>query len=621
MADVRSNRLAWATSIIVCCVIFGLLANERWVPGGDSELYVATARNLLLRKFSLKTGYIFNGQPMNMVPPGWPYLLALAMKLSTRFVFLKALVMLSMLGSMAMAYPIIRRFAPPAVSASIVALTALLSHIFPLTFWLHSDAMFCLLGTASFLLAFQIAEGRTQAWRIALLCAVCAAAVTVRWAGVLNWLIVAAILLNDFGLRIGPNLFRPSYWTSVYAAIADWLARPRIARAGIALLLSGAVTFGTFEVWRIALAVTPEQLNQIREAGGTEEVPVDARADAMTHQEYNWFNATESGWHGYIARTLGWGDWFSFLFWQPFRFHAIKWLNLVSNGVGWLAILPLMVLVVRGLATRQWLWPAVALYGFALAMTWPHPNARYLVPIAFLLLTSLWAGSEAIKESWPAIAPLLRGALICFLATYLLCNGTLWAVEVWVQRSSHFYDRYEAGLNKDLISASRWLIEHPLGPNEAVACSERYVNLSTSARTSKLGLRVTTMLTGRPIITIPKKYMRGIPAPNSPPDGPPLYVATTQPDYIFDPDPESNPFFLRWARILNVRYYLYQPPVSPWRASHFRVAWLEERATHTKLPPANDGWRLYEIPRTGSHAIPIKNLPTIDDWPLCVPGI
>jgi hypothetical protein len=621
--SVPLDRAIWITSVAISGVLFGFLANRHWVPGGDSEVYVATARNLLLRHFSLTRGFVFNGQPMNMVPPGWPYVLAAAMTFSSRFAFLKLLALLSMLGSLVFAYPVCRRFAPPSVAGAVVVMTAILSHVFPLTFWLHSDALFCLLGTASFLVALQIGEGRTEAWRIALLCILCSAAVTVRWAGLLNWIVVAGAVMNGRGEPIGFHSFGLSYWSNIFGRFGQWLKRPRVSRAAIAMVLSGAATFSTFIAWRFELRVTAQQAAMIKEAGGAEESGLDSRADASTHTEYGLMNATDSGWRGYVARGFSWGDWFSFLFWQPFRFHAIKLVNAVSVAVGWLVAIPLLYLVVRGLAQRQWIWPAVALYAFLLAMSWPHPNARYLVPIAFLLLVSIWAGTSAIVLAHPAARSLTRIAIVLFVVTYVLCNGTLYGVEVWAQRSSDFYGTYEAGLNEDLISADHWLSNHHVPTNESIACSERYVNLSTSARTSKLGLRVTTMLTGRPIITIPKRYMKGMPISTTGPTASStvVYAAATQPDYIFDPDPVDNPTFLAWARTNSIRYYLYQPPVSPWRALHFRVAWLEERATHVPVVDTGAGWRLYKIPPTGPSAIRILPLPPVGDWPVFVPGI
>ena len=288
-------------SVTLAAAIFALLTNRHWVPGGDSEVYLATARNLLKAHFSFRRGYIFNGQPMNMVPPGWPYVLAMAMSISTKFAFLKLIVLLSMLGSLALAYPICRRFAPPLVAGAVVVLTALLSHVFPLTFWLHSDALFCLLGSASFLLAIQIGEGRTQLWRIALLGILCSCAVTVRWAGLLNWIVVAAALMDRQGAAIGRRLLTADYWRGAPSRVSRSIADPHVRRVVIALLLSFVATVGTFGIWRVALRVTAQEATLIREAGGAEESGLDPRADSMTHTEYTLMNANDAG----VARLCG----------------------------------------------------------------------------------------------------------------------------------------------------------------------------------------------------------------------------------------------------------------------------------------------------------------------------
>ena len=51
----------------------------------------------------------------------------------------------------------------------------------------------------------------------------------------------------------------------------------------------------------------------------------------------------------------------------------------------------------------------------------------------------------------------------------------------------------------------------------------------------------------------------------------------------------------RWLVSHGVRYYLWQPPISPWRVWHFRMAWLEKARTgHTSEVDASD-WQLYRV--------------------------
>src|SRR5687767_10118763 len=96
-------------TMILLAAMFLLLQNRYWVPGGDSEVYTAIARSLASGQ-----GYLFNGQPARIAPPGWPMLMALVIRhVSPEFLALKLLTLASMLGAMAIYYWIIRRYARP----------------------------------------------------------------------------------------------------------------------------------------------------------------------------------------------------------------------------------------------------------------------------------------------------------------------------------------------------------------------------------------------------------------------------------------------------------------------------------------------------------------------------
>src|SRR5262245_51244357 len=105
----------WAAVTTTVLAIYLLLLNPYWVPGGDSELYLAVARNWVLGR-----GHIFNGQPVSICPPGWPLVLAAAMKISPRFLLLKSITLLCMAGAMSMWYWILLRFTTPALAAIVV---------------------------------------------------------------------------------------------------------------------------------------------------------------------------------------------------------------------------------------------------------------------------------------------------------------------------------------------------------------------------------------------------------------------------------------------------------------------------------------------------------------------
>jgi hypothetical protein len=550
-------------------VLYLLLQNPYWVPGGDSEVYTAIARNLAAGK-----GYTFNGQPVSLLPPGWPLFLGAAMKISPTFLFLKLLTMSCMLGSLAIAYWICRRFASPALCALVIVLSGTISHVYSLTFWLHSDALFCLLSMAALLLAFQISEGHSPLWKCATLILLCVLAVTVRWAGLLTWLTVAAVLL------------RGEFW-------------PRLERRWYVAFSSGLLTLITFLMIRSALTVSVEVQRKIREFGGTSESTeqvLPTKPGDITGTIYKWFNPDSRGLAGYLGRAKNFGNWFSYLLWQPFRLgRASGPVAALGLLVGWTVLTPLLTLMGRSFVTRQWIWLALMAYSFALAMNWPHPNARYLVPIAPLLVLGVFLGARAINEILcsPRVQMTTKVLLGYFVTTMVLCNGALYACDAWVARSHDFYEDYEAGLNSDLIDAAAWLNGHPPADGQIAVC-ERYTNLG-KARISRLGLRATSMLTGKVIVSIPDNLVKS-------------------------GDPRASKRFLKWARDNGVKYFLYQPDVSPWRLFHFRAGWLQELMSDKPAVNTGAGWRLYEIPADGDEARRIIVEPT-PHWPTRIPGL
>jgi hypothetical protein len=452
----------------------------------------------------------------------------------------------------------------------------MLSHIYSLTFWLHSDALFCLLSTAAVLISFQINEGKAHIWRTIVLILLCAGAVTVRWAGLLTWLVVAAVLLNG------------ELW-------------PKMNRRFIIALITGCMTFGTFVSVRAALSVPPELERKIRDAGGSEGGDLGQASNTAgidpTATRYRIFNPASGGVFGYVARVLRWGNWFGYLLWQPLRLGASNAaVGAVALLVGWLSLLSVVVLAWRAIPGRQWIWLAILCYALMLALNWPHPNARYLVPIAPLIVLAVFKGFDVIRElaiASPAYGRTLNVLLGYFVASILICNGALYAVDVAVARSDDFYANYDAGMDIDLISTAVALRERGVG-DQQIGVSEQYVNLGR-LRKSLLAIRATYMLTDRSVVPVPKKYLRlG--------------------------DPRRNPRFLEWARALGIKYVLYQPDVSPWRLFHFRVGWLQELMTGEPAIDTGAGWRLYEIPDQGEEAIRVS-VRQVKDWPTRVPGM
>jgi len=548
----------WFALVAALLVIYLPLQNPYWVPGGDSEFYTTVARNLAQHH-----GFTYGGEQVGIVPPLWPLILAAAMRISSSFVFLKLLPMCSMLGSWFMFYWILRRFISPLYAALVIVLSAVNSQVVPLTFWLHSDGVFCLITTATLLLALQINEGRAGILRIVILIALCICAVCVRLAGVLGCVLVAGALLQGYPRR--------SF---------------KLDRRIVAAFLVVALTLGAFAIVRGKLASAVSQSQ--KESFNDDTQSYDSAVRQAVHSRSHVSALAKVG-----KRVLNAGKWFSWFFWQPLRLGAaFPPLDLAAAALGWGLIFVYLAGLYRALYYRGWFWVALGLYCLPLCVFYPVVNARYLVPLAPLLLVAQLDGLAAIR-SWRQgnfWRRAWRAAAVAFLLFIGLCNLPIYAVEVAVERSGDFYNTYDGGLDRDLIAAGQFLVQRGVRDNEVVV-SWRYDNLGRQ-RKSYFGARVLSMLTGRRVEPDPTR-------------GGPIV--------------EPTEVIHAWCVEHGARYYVYQTPVSPWRLWHFRVPWLQRRLTGKDVPQDTAGWRIYEML---PNATPRRILPPPSrDWPLRVPGM
>lgn len=557
-----NDRVAFGVLALSLLALYGLLQNPYWVPAGDSELYTAAARNM-----ARGDGYTFNGQPVAIIPPGWSWMMSVVMRVSPHFLPLKLMAMTCMIASLLCGYWIVRRFVTPLQAVCVILLTAILSHVYQATYWLISESPFCLATSASILVAMQIAEGRKQLWRVLLLLLLCAAAVTIRWAGVINMAIVVAALLDK-----------------------QW--RPRLTTTWVAALLVVVVTTGTFKAWRDGLrgSVTSEQIAAAQDAvtGTGEEgmatvAPVEDDAPPITgtaDQSARTYQLFPDG--SYADRFLNWGRWFSYLYWQPFRAAgASTAIATTATTVGWAVVALLLVLVGAATVRLRWIWLGVGVYTGALALGWTNVNARYYMPIAFLLVLAVFLATDQLiawsgRRRWQVVT--VRALFVLFVASVVLCNGALYAVEATIARSSRFYAKYETGLNMSLISSCQYLMKLPEPPGDRqIAVSQRYVNLNRT-KASPFGLRAVVLLTGREIIT-------------------PRFNLTA---------PEHPGGKMRaWLQSKGIRYYLHQRVISPWRVWHFRMGWYQKMQTGSTATRDTAGWQLYRVDDDRLTPIPI----------------
>jgi hypothetical protein len=497
------------------------------------------------------------------------------------------------------------------------------------------------------LVAFQINERPDRSiGRIILLLFLCAAMVFVRWAGVLQWLIIAGILLHNQPIT-------PIKWLKLQFVSSEQ------KRFIVATILTGIVTLGVFLCIRHALKLTPEEAEQAKDAGAVldDSSGPQAQPESKTVDLINTTKQPKNMPREYARRFGDSGKWFSWLIWQPLRFiggvklasvvgtalalallflalYAIfggNWRHfLIAAGVliavvfaavfiamvgiveihpfpfplsldvvvGWMMILALLTIAVREARNRHWIMIAAMIYSAGLCLNWPNPNSRYLVPITpFLIwgtLAALQLDDRRITRVWPWARPAL---LWSFIATLIIANLALYGIDAWIARSNDFYGRYEAGLDKSLINICAYLGKQKPGEHD-VAVNAHYVNIG-KMRESKFGVRATVMLGDVITKYVPLKYAG---------------------------DPTSQKIFYNWARRYKVKYYLVQQPISPWRVWHFRLSpKLQESLTHEPVGFESGGWRLYHMVDKGADAqAPYATLVDVAEahnWPRRVPGL
>lgn len=581
------RRWAWIVTGVLLAAYLAL-QNRYWVPGGDSDFYVAIARSM-----AHGLGFRYNGLSVAICPPGWPWVMAELMKITPEFLVLKLTAMLGMLLSLVVSYFIALRFARPATAGIATILCGLLMPVYSLTYFLHSEGLYCLASTLALLMALRIREGHGK-WptRIALLL-LCVAIPLVRWAGVFQLLpIVAVLLAGRWGVA-----WRNRHWKM---ALACFL-----------------VITGTWIVTRQALSLTKAEQEAIKDAGGGSETESDA--DDVPAEAANVAIApiSKEDNHGIVAeyaqRFLRSGKWFAWLLWQPTRFASVnRYADLLITLLGWIVILMLAALVVVAARRGEWLWLSLALYCGGLCMNWPNPNARYFVPVAPLIVLGLFVIIQIARDANPPVAfdgwKWTRRALIYSI---LLCNLAMYGVDVIVMRSNHFYDTFEAGQHKDLVNVAHYLMSLPPRPNPdapfnplkpwqpedgKVVVNERYENLNR-VRYSNASSRAMVLLTD---LNIKPLGHGGLTKQINPPFIPRLGKEMTR---------------------LSAEWLLVQSPAVPWRVWHFRLP-MSLYKKLSKQPDAREsgGWTLYAYDRQ-TKTFTQTPVPSVDDWPTRVPGM
>lgn len=569
--------------ILLC--LYLLLQNGLWASGPDTAYYISVARDVALGR-----GLTFNGEPVGRAPPLWPLVLAAAMKISPTFRFINLVPMACILASIGMWFFILRRLTTLKKAFWITLLSGTLFHWYAATNQLRTEGLFCLIFTAALLVASQIAEGRAQRWRIALLLLLCIGMVATRYAGLAASFVVGAVVLS--GQR--------------HPGAKQW----------IAFIGSLAITLASFIAIRYALRYILPHIHEGASAGGA----IDDSGEVVMTSVLG-----QGGPLTYFMQGLKAGQWVSALLWMPMHIAVSnKWLALAVNLLGWFLLATYTVCLIRHIRERRWILIGVAAYSASIIFRWTVVNPRYLMPIAPFLLLGIWLGMEHLRATLrrPWASKLFAAGVPVLLVTLLLCNLTLLGIDIAIVRSSNFYHYYLAGEVEDLIGAARYL--QGLGvKNGEVAVNAQYINLNRT-RSNGFSMRGLVMLLDRRVAVIPNKSRdatRSAPRGRRARQDANPSTKKSKPELtarIGDGPP--NRYLLTYAAEQQppIRYYVYRPPISPWRAWHFRVPWLQRFATRQTDIPTNPGWELYEFDDSRFTRIPI---PDARDWLVRVPGM
>jgi hypothetical protein len=538
--DSPGARCEWRyclAGVAILGVAYLLLQNGKWVSGPDTAFYISVARNLALGR-----GFIFNGAVVGRIPPLWPAVLALGMKISTSLWLLNLLPMIGLLGGAAVWYWVLRRLTSPRGALWGVVLSGILFFTYTSSIQLRTEGLFSLVFAPALLLAMQIGEGKSLAWRLPALLILCIGMVMTRWAGLAAWAVVGAAIMSGK---------RP-------VSVGRW----------VALLASFVVVVGTFGLTRFILStLPPPPRTWVMESGKKgPKIPDEDTEGTVKMQSL----LTPRGLKSTLLSMANSGKWMSSLMWMPMYMGVTHGMvGIATNIIGWGLILLCAVVAWRDGKLGQWIWVGAFLYCAAMVFRVRVANPRYLVPVAPLLVLGVIRGLEYLKASVTPWKSLWGFSLGMFVVSIVAVNGALWGIDVWINHSTNFYSRYRAGEMEKLIASADYMRERGVGDGE-IAVNVFYVNLGRQ-RPNGEGLRTMILLTDRGV--------RGGPAGCA---------------------GEPNDVLLKWAARFDVKYYLYRPPVSPWRALHFKLKRVQQVLTGKEDIPENPSWVLYELKRGGA---------------------
>lgn len=535
-----ADRRWFAALMLVLGALYGCLYNGYWLPGGSDDVYyLAVARNM-----ARGLGFQWQGVPPLNIPPLWPAVLALAMKITPSMALVQALPLVLTWTAAGVWYWVLRRVvsAPRAFVAMLTA--GLLYRWFSGAVHAYSEGLFSLLLGTSLLMALQIREGRRLTWRAPLMVAAACAMVLTRWSGVFAFPLLAGALFSG---KMLPALDR----ATILGAIL-----------GIAMAVS---------------YVLPRQWVRHDIAAVAATQPLAAAA--VKSEQDRLKRMFEGERQVYIMRGVNAGAWMTAMLWPPETAGMGPVVAHGANIVGWSLLVLLGWLTWQQGRGRQWLWLGAMIYVATHVLILNKPVGRYLAPLAPLLVLGIWQALHlAGRLRYAGSAYVAGGAIVVFFVTTLAANVPVWGISAYVSRSPRFTSLYLAGEYERYLSLWTYLRDRGLQDGQlAIGAGARpRGQASSGARNVRFMQRMTDWFLDRRLSVPPPKLARKLP-------------------------PRSEALLI-WARQQGVRYYLYRPWEQPARAWHLRRPQRSRwRPTTEPVTPAY--FELYEVTPGGFQRI------------------
>ena len=421
---------AFAVFVVAFLVVsYLLMVNRYWHLAADSGVYLSVAQNL-----RAGNGYVHNGLPYGKYPGGWPYLLALSMRVSSEFLWLNLVQCATMLAALGVLYLALRQMADRATALLVLLLTGTLFWVHEYATSLMSEAPFFLFSNLALLLLLRLVRSREERPRALLLVGMCAA-----WALAFWCRVVACFWIGPFAAAL------------FLGGRAHHRLRSRVLNASVASLV---ILLGLFIYFDWV-------------AGKRVMRPPDVRTGYRVH----------GGSGAAVRRAARLPRWPLLMLCPPWDAAPKRLLpGPIASAGNWLAtgvvLLGAWEALRRGQATAAasvLFFLPFALWGAGAKTT----TGRYAMGVAPLLVLLFLLGLRSLatrvrRRLWPRLAPRLvvqAGVAFIFLPNLLLLAG-----DVAVQRSAEFYRLYRAGAYRGLLGMARWMADGEM--QEVVACQD-----------------------------------------------------------------------------------------------------------------------------------------------------